>query len=341
MAIKKKSTTNDEEVFQMNEIENSPEMDQKIELVSSTDPNINVNTNNLQSEIDLFESDLNESLNTVDSEIIDPNPRETIEPEKIELLESEERATAEPTKNEVNQPEHNEITEPKSEVEQEIEIIKAEEPETKPKKKSSKKTKEKAPKKTKSKKTEEKENKDPAIQEEKESVVQEVNESKKAKPKSNRKSKKKEVKPEAETSPNTEAENKDVKEPEKVHEKVSNEPVKLVETKKEVKEELVDITSVTNAIADPKIQATVLSLYNENAELKENIEKAKKIIRILKRKLELSEEKEEQWRACAHSIGDIFAEKSNMSLEEVLKRFEAPLDEIEVSFHESNFFACL
>ena len=63
-------------------------------------------------------------------------------------------------------------------------------------------------------------------------------------------------------------------------------------------------------------------------ELKANLEKAKKIIRMLKKKLDLAEEKEEQWRLCATNLGDIFAEKSHMPLEDVLRRFEAPLEDV-------------
>jgi hypothetical protein len=90
---------------------------------------------------------------------------------------------------------------------------------------------------------------------------------------------------------------------------------------------VIDIQKITEAIGDTKLQADVLSIHNENSELKANLEKASKMIRILKKKLDLVEEKEEQWRICAHSLGEIFAEKSHMPLEDVLRKFDAPLDE--------------
>ena len=51
-------------------------------------------------------------------------------------------------------------------------------------------------------------------------------------------------------------------------------------------------------------------------------------MRILKKKLDLAEEKGEQWKACAYTLGDFFASKSNMPLEDVLRRFEAPIEDL-------------
>ena len=63
-------------------------VEQKIELVSSTDPNMNTFPNSLQSELDTFVSELDES--------IESNPVETIEPEIVETKEPEIVETKEP-----------------------------------------------------------------------------------------------------------------------------------------------------------------------------------------------------------------------------------------------------
>jgi len=89
-----------------------------------------------------------------------------------------------------------------------------------------------------------------------------------------------------------------------------------------------DLIRDPSSLDDKDLQLTYLTLSNENNELKASLEKAKKMIRILKKKLDLSEEREEQWRVCAHNMGGMFAEKTQMSLEDVFRKFEAPLDDI-------------
>jgi signal transduction protein with GAF and PtsI domain len=76
-----------------------------------------------------------------------------------------------------------------------------------------------------------------------------------------------------------------------------------------------------------QIKSRLLELENENAELKTTIEKARKKLRIYSKKLDLTEEREEQWKVACYNIAGIFAEKSQVSLEDILKRFEAPIDD--------------
>jgi len=75
------------------------------------------------------------------------------------------------------------------------------------------------------------------------------------------------------------------------------------------------------------IKSRLLELENENAELRAMIEKARKKLRIYSKKLDLTEEKEEQWKIACYNIAGIFAEKSQVSLEDILKKFEAPLED--------------
>ncbi|MHA2363716.1 MAG: hypothetical protein ACXAC7_07145 [Candidatus Hodarchaeales archaeon] len=53
-------------------------------------------------------------------------------------------------------------------------------------------------------------------------------------------------------------------------------------------------------------------------------EKALKNIGLLKQKLEIIEEETEQWKEIAHNLAQTFAERSGMTLEQVLKEFSAP-----------------
>lgn len=86
------------------------------------------------------------------------------------------------------------------------------------------------------------------------------------------------------------------------------------------------IAEVEN-INEIDIKSKFLSLENENAELKATIEKARKKLRILVKKLDLTEEREDQWRIACHNIASMFAEKSQISLDDVLKKFEAPIED--------------
>ncbi|MFV2015035.1 MAG: hypothetical protein ACC656_06385 [Candidatus Heimdallarchaeota archaeon] len=75
------------------------------------------------------------------------------------------------------------------------------------------------------------------------------------------------------------------------------------------------------------IKSRLLELENENAELRAMIEKARKKLRIYSKKLDLTEEKEEQWKIACYNIAGIFAEKSQVSIEDILKKVEAPLED--------------
>ena len=287
MVLRKKSKTANEEKTKKEGIEQETKVEKKIELMSSTDPEMKPLSNDLQSEIDLFESEIKESIETEQVTFIEPEKVTSVVSEIVETSELERVGTAQSETFLPIEPEIVELAEPKR-----AEIAESEK--KKPKNNESRKAKAKTSRKAKAKKSKKDGNKEPEKQKVKEPEIEEVKETEKVK----------------KTSP---------------EEKTVIKPVKT-----ESKEELVDITNITNSITDNKIQASVLAIYNENAELKANLEKAKKVIRILKKKLDLAEEKEEQWRICANSLGDIFAEKSHMPLEDVLRRFEAPLDEVEV-----------
>ena len=86
------------------------------------------------------------------------------------------------------------------------------------------------------------------------------------------------------------------------------------------------ISEVEN-LDNTTMKTKLLELENENTELKATIEKARKKLRIYSKKLDLSEEREEQWKVACYNIAGIFAEKSHVSLDDILKRFEAPLED--------------
>ena len=125
---------------------------------------------------------------------------------------------------------------------------------------------------------------------------------------------------------------KNTKSKAKVEDKVNEETIEIpnpssTSDQENLSDEQPIIETNTEIINNSDVAPTILELQNENAELKATIEKAKKKLRILKMKLDLSEEKEEQWRIACYNIADIFAEKSQVSLEDVLKKFEAPIDD--------------
>lgn len=291
MAAKKKTNINDNLMVTPDNSETSQEITEKIELITSSEPTATNPLAELQSQLDSFDSDFSESVQPAGLEKIEPEQ----EFDKKELEDQEEKKTEQ----EESQKEQEEVN---------TDTKKTAKPKVKKKKKTKKEQLESA--------------------ESKEDKTNEVKEPEKIKTKRSKKTKKKEE----DNTPTKETEIKKQIEPvpletykqtQKESKKEEKEPVK-----KEIKEEIIDINLLTESIADPKIQSSVLVMYNENAELKASLEKAKKLLRILKKKLDLAQEKEEQWRVCAYSLGDIFAEKSHMPLEDVLRRFEAPLDDV-------------
>lgn len=65
----------------------------------------------------------------------------------------------------------------------------------------------------------------------------------------------------------------------------------------------------------------------ENLELKVKLDKAVKRIRRLKLAVEEWEETAEQWEICARGIAQDYAERAQLTLEDVLRQFNAPLNE--------------
>ena len=293
----KKSKNTDNIVLEPENTETNLGTNPKIELISSSDQTFKNPISELQSELELFDSEFVESSLPIEqeqTEIFVPENVQTPEPEKIEEIEPEKIEEIKPEKIEEIKPENGKV-----EKQEKIEPEKAKKPKTK----KAKKVKEQS---------EQQEEKTPEIQNLKEP---EKKKSKKSKVKSEEPKVKAEIQ-----------ESKEISQPKAPEISITEKS----SIKKEVASDLIDINILTKAIPDLQIQSSVLALYNENAELKTNLLKAKKIIAILKKKLDLAEENEEQWRACAYNLGDIFAEKSHMPLEDVLRRFEAPLDDAEV-----------
>lgn len=292
MATNKKSKNNSNTEFTPDNNESTTDVEQKIELISSTDPKISTFSDDLQSEIDLFESELDESININN----DPEPRiKEVTEENMIKEESEAQNT------------------------QDLEEKKAiEEPQVDQKK----------PKKTRTRKSK-KDKKSESSESEKTEKTESAEIDEPTKPKKSRTRKSKKAKDtEKKETEFQEAKNTETSTENTSSESSNTEPVKEP-VKNIIEEELVDINLITDSISDSKIQASVLALYNERAELKASLEKSKKILRIFKKKLMLAEEREDQWKACAYTLGDFFASKSNMALEDVLRRFEAPLEELD------------
>ena len=77
-------------------IEATMAVEQKIELVTNTDPKINTFSNDLQSELDEFVSELDESIESNLVDIKEPEAVEIKEPEVVEKKEPEVVETKEP-----------------------------------------------------------------------------------------------------------------------------------------------------------------------------------------------------------------------------------------------------
>ena len=96
---------------------------------------------------------------------------------------------------------------------------------------------------------------------------------------------------------------------------------------KEIDKNVENIIPDIDKFDELQLKTRLLELENENVELRMMIEKARKKLRIYSKKLDLTEEREEQWKTACYNIAGIFAEKTQVSLEDILKRFEAPLED--------------
>ena len=97
--------------------------------------------------------------------------------------------------------------------------------------------------------------------------------------------------------------------------------------KEEINEKDTKLIPDIDKMDEKTLKAKFLELENENAELRTTIEKARKKLRIYAKKLDLSEEREDQWKVACYNIAGVFAEKSHVALDDILKKFEAPIED--------------
>ena len=119
-------------------------------------------------------------------------------------------------------------------------------------------------------------------------------------------------------------------EPEIVKENKTTVDENIVENKdisEDIEKTTEDLIPDVELLNKKDLKTRLLELENENAELKATIEKARKKLRIYSKKLDLTEEREEQWKLACYNIANVFAEKSQVSLEDILKQFEAPIED--------------